>query len=194
MNVSFNCTVVLGHNALDVSYVVANHERYDIGIFNWIRYNRPDGTIDFRGDTAYVELIDKVLLVRKMALPVPSNLQMAAYVPPQASRIAARASFTERFVLPIPVKVMQPFQAALLGLKSTGQVVADSPAKAKQVKIEVGIFPIDDQCRLEPENPAHPNVLTALPPGPAIARQQVLSAERLLNSPVDVLDYKAYPW
>ncbi len=194
MQVSFGCTLVLGPASLELSYVVTNHERQDIGIFNWIRATRADGTLDFQAEAPYVELTDDTLLVRKMALPVPPGLQVTAYVPPPASRIGANKSFSERLVLPIPVKVMQPLRAALVGLKAAGQVVADSPAKAQKLRLEVGVFPIDDQCRLEAENPAHPKVLTALPPGPAIARQQVLSFDKALGKPVDVLDYKAYPW
>jgi hypothetical protein len=91
-------------------------------------------------------------------------------------------------------QVLDGVRAALVGLKAAGQVVADNPAKAQKLRLEVGVFPIDDQCRLEAENPAHPKVLTALPPGPAIARQQVLSFDKGLGRSVDVLDYKAYPW
>jgi hypothetical protein len=194
MNISFGCTATLAREALILTYVLRNHERHDIGIFNWIRENRPDGTLAFARAPAYVELIDDILLVRKMALPIPENLQMAAYVPPPASRVATNTTFTERLVLPIPILVMQPFRAALIGLKEAGQVIADKPATARLLRLEVGVFPVDDQCLLEAENPAHPLVFTAMPPGSAVSRQEILKFDTRLGGSVDVLDYRAYPW
>lgn len=193
MNVELSCTLTRGPDALSLAYAVTNDEARDIGIFNWIEWLRPDGTLAFPPSSAYVELGDGLLLVRKRALPVPEGLRMAAYVPPPASLIGAGARFEERIVLPLPVVVLQPFRAALLRGQVAGEVVADEPAQARSLRLEVGVFALDG-VRLSSIHPAHPQVLGAFPPGPALAQQQILSFDAQLEAPIDVLDYRGVPW
>jgi len=194
MRATLTCDVTAHRDALELAYAVTNGTDEEIGIFNWIEFKRPDGTLAFPQGTAYVELADRTLLVRKMALPKPDKLHIAAYLPPPASRIAARGRFAERIVLPVPVRVMQPFRAALAGLANAGEVVADRPASATTLRLEVGVFPLDASCKLVAEHPAHPAVFTPWPPGPAVARQFVLTYDAALQRSVEVLDYRSVPW
>lgn len=193
MNVTLSCALTRDSSTLALAYAVTNAEARDIGIFNWIEWLRPDGTLAFPSGCAYVELNDSLLLVRKRALPVPEGLRMAAYVPPPASRIGAGACFEERIVLPLPAVVLQPFRAALLRGQVAGEVVADKPAQARALRLEIGVFPLDG-VGLSSNHPAHPQVLGAFPPGPALAKQQILSFDAPLDVPLDVLDYRGVPW
>lgn len=194
MRAALTCDVTLHRDALELAYAVTNGTDEEIGIFDWIEFKRPDGTSTFPQGSAYVELAERTLLVRKMALPKPDKLHVAAYVPPPASRIAARGRFTERIVLSLPVRVMQPFRAALAGLANAGEVVADRPASATTLRLEIGVFPLGASCQLVAEHPAHPAVLTPLPPGPAVSQQFVLTFDTALERPVDVLDDRSVPW
>ena len=190
MNIAFECNLVQAPTALAIDYRLTNRSAGDAGVFNLIATTRPDGTLEFSAATLYIEVVDGVLLTGKRALTIPPDLQMAAYVPPYASLLARGQSLTEHVSIPIPVKVMQPYRRALL----RGQVLADMPATATSLVFEVGVFPVDDKCRLVAENPAFPTVLSAYPPHPAVARQQILSKSFPLQQPASVLDYRAVPW
>lgn len=188
--VRLECAVNLTPQTLEIDLTLHNHGSVDVGVFNRIAATQPDGTLLFSPDLCYVEIEHDVLLVRKMALPIPEGLSMTAYVPPYASRLPAGQKLSERVRLPLPVKVMQPFKRALL----KGQVVADRPVSARSLMVEVGIFPIDGSVQLVAENPAFPDVFTALPPGPAVTRQHVLSKSFSPRQTIPVLDYRAVPW
>jgi len=71
-----------------------------------------DGTLDVSPNLACIELDGERLLVRKLALSLPQNVRMAAYVPPYASKLPAGQSLSENIELAIPVCVMQPFKRA----------------------------------------------------------------------------------
>ena len=44
MNVTLSCTLACEPGSLVLTYAVANAEAHDIGIFNWVEWQRPDGT------------------------------------------------------------------------------------------------------------------------------------------------------
>lgn len=188
--VQFDCTYNITPHHLEVRGVLANQGREDVGIFNQIRTTLPDGTTLFSPDVAYVELEEGTLLVRKMALPIPQGLNMAAYIPPLTSRLAAGSSHRETGRLPIPVKVMQPFRRALLD----GQVTAARPAEAQELTVSFGVFTIEGTLQLVARDPAHLDAYTVVPPGPAVDGQEVLSQSFRLKSPLPVLDYLSVPW
>jgi len=186
----FQATLVERGVTLSIEYTVKNQTANDIGLFNRITAVRPDGTLLLSSDLAYVELQDELLLVRKLALPIPEGLRMAAYVPPYVSRVAAEELFVEHFSLTLPARVMQPFKRALL----QGQVAADKPAVAKAVRLEIGYFALDSSAQLSMSNPAYPQLFSAMPPGVAVSRQHVFSRDFALRQAVPVLDYRAVPW
>jgi len=173
MNVTMTATLGLRHEALEIAYTIDNREDHDIGVFNWIAWTRPDGTQTFLRRTAFIELVEDILLVRKMALPVPHGLHLAAYVPANASRIAARSVFVERIALDLPVVVMQPFRAALIAGRSIGLGVSASdagayPTSTAAVRIHADSFEalsrvlradVVRSVDVEPEPELQPNVL-----------------------------------
>lgn len=194
MQLDFRASLAPRSDALDITYVIENRGKHDLGIFKWIPWPRPDGTVVYPSSLAYVELVGPVVLLRKMALPVPPSLQIRELVAPKATRIPAGTTFSERIFLNVPVTVMQPFRAAALRLERAADVVADAPAKARLLRLEIGVFPLDERTRLVAEHPAHPQVLTVFPPGAGISSQQSLVFDTGLDRPIRVHDYRAVPW
>lgn len=190
LDVGFTCKASITGGVLEVTYTIDNRTAGELGAFNRIKSVRIDGTLDWSPDNVYVDLEGDTLNLRKMALPIPPNLSISAYTPPKCSRIPAGATFTETVRAAIPVRVCHPFKRALLH----GTVVPDAPAKAKKAAFHLGVFPAGDGVRLVAENPAFPDVMTAVPPDPALAGQQVVTSEFLLDPPLDVLDYRVVPW
>jgi hypothetical protein len=175
---------------IEVTYTITNGRDEDVGVFNRLQGIGVDGGLMFSPDAVFVDLEGSLLRLSKMALPVPKGLRITAYTPPFASRVPAGESFTETFVLKIPVKVQQPFKRALI----QGEVAAVKPETAKECELSLGVFPCSDGVRLVSEHPAYPDVLTAVPPDPAV-KQQVVIAQRLaLSADVAVLDYVGFPW
>lgn len=189
--VGFDCSVAVSGVTLDIRVILTNRGAVQVGVFNRISKDRPDGTLAFLAETAFVELEGDELLVRKMALPVPAGLTMAVYVPPRASCLLPGKSLAETIRLGLPAKVMQPYRRAML---RGGQMIADRPASATVVTVAYGFFLVEEPVRLLARNPAHPDALTAYPPDLAVRGQQVLSRSIRLVEPIQVLDYRAVPW
>lgn len=194
INASLRCEIRIVSGMLRIHYEVINHGQVDLGIFNWIPTRYPDGTKGFLSSTAYIELRQGHLLVSKSALSIPNGLHVGAYVPPLASSIPVSQSFGETLLIVEPIRVMQPFVAALTGMGNAGQVTADVPAVARTLSFAVGVFPLVDGCQLVPEQPAFPAVLTARPPGVAVAGQRTLQQNLRLERPLHVLDYRSVAW
>jgi hypothetical protein len=190
LDVRFSCNLVRETDALIVSYGIDNRSSMDIGAFDRQRVTRLDGTNDFSDDLVYADLEGSDLHLRKMALPLLAGLQISAYVPPNASLIPAETKRDVTFRVPVPVRMCHPFKRALL----RGEVIADVPAEAHSVIVEIGIFICGGSCRFESEHPAFPEVLSVIPPGPALASQSVLSQRFPLDRPLPVLDYRGVPW
>ncbi len=190
MTLDFDCKLTEAASHLTISYGVHNGSAHDVGVFNRIRAVSPDGTSSFDPDVAFIDIEGDVLLVRKMALPIPEGLSMTSYIPPRVSRIPPGQSLSESMTLRAPIKVMQPFRRAML----RGQAVADVPATAHVVQVTVGVFSCDGACALTADDPAFPDVWTAFPPSAALSRQQLFSRQFSLQRPVAVLDYRAVPW
>lgn len=188
--VRFECAVAVTDKALEIRMTLTNQGAVDLALFNRNYQFTPERKISFPRDLAFVELEKDVLLVRKMALPVPETLSLAAYTPPFVSPLPAGQSFSETVTLPLPVKVWQPFKEALLD----GQVSASRHAHARSIVVEVGVFPVDGPVKLLAGYPGVPDVLMADPAGIAVARQQILSKSFQLKEDLPVLDYRTSPW
>lgn len=189
-DVSFQCSVTPGDAALTVTYTLRNESDEELGVFNRIEGIATDGGVDFSPDRVYVELDGEVLRFMHQALHTPKGLTMTAYTPPNVSHLPARSTLVETFTVPIPVKVRHPYKRVLI----RGEVIPAEPRTAQRVEVSVGVFPLGDECQLEPEHPAYPEVYTATPPDPAVRGQVILSAGFDLAAPVAVLDYKGFPW
>jgi hypothetical protein len=117
---------------------------------------------------------------------------MAAYVPPECTRLIAGAEREEIVHLRFPIAEMQPFKRALLVGPTPGEVVADVPTLVTRVTFAVGVFAIAGAVHLSADHPAHPDVWTATPH--AVAVQEVLSRSLELASPIGVRRYRVAPW
>lgn len=80
--VRFECAVAVTEKALEIRMTLTNQGAVDLALFNRNYQFTPDRKISFPRDLAFVELEKDVLLVRKMALPVPETLSLTAYIPP----------------------------------------------------------------------------------------------------------------
>lgn len=193
MHLELICNLDIKPGALELAWHIINHESHEVGLFNRIMSLLPDGTHRFSPDTAWVEIEPGgALLIQKRALPIPPGLGMAAYVPPNCSRVAAGAVYEETVRLPIPVPEMQPFKRALLLGPTPGEVVADVPARVSRVTFVVGAFPVGGDVRLVSEHPAFPEVWSATPS--AVGRQEVLVRSFELAQAAVALSYRVAPW
>ncbi len=188
-NLSFECKLTQRSDSLVVEYTIKNDRQEDLGVFNWITGTAIDGGYQYTPDNVYRELKGDVLVLEKIALPIPPGLRMAAYIPPHASRLRAGESLTETVTVPIPIEVRQPYLRALVG----GEVAPRKPVMIREVEVVIGVFPLAD-CGLVPDHPAFPDVMTAVPPAPAVDGQVKLGARFTLGSAVEVLDYVGFPW
>jgi hypothetical protein len=188
-NLSFDCKVTQRSDSLVVEYTIKNDRPEDLGVFNRITGTAIDGAQHYSPDSVYREIQGGVLVLEKIALPIPPGLRMAAYIPPHASRLRAGESLTETFTVPLPIEVRQPYLRALVG----GEVIPKKPVMIREVEVVIGVFPLVD-CGLTPDHPAFPDVMTALPPAPAVDGQVKLGARFSLGSAIEVLDYVGFPW
>lgn len=190
--ITFDCKLTQKPDALVVEYTITNERDVDFGVFNRITGTAIDGARDYSPNNVYREIQGAVLLLEKIALPIPQGLRMAAYVPPHASRLSAGKTLTETFTVPVPVLVRQPYlraKAAGVG----GEVIPSRPVTLSEAEVVIGIFPLAE-TGLVAEHPAFPDVLTPQPPHPAVAGQIKLGARFKLDAPIEVLDYEVFPW
>jgi hypothetical protein len=155
---------------------------------------RADGTQDFAPANAYIDLDGRTLRIRKQVLPVPPDLKVAGRQLPGLTVLDPGRVFEEGWSVETPVRVCEPMQRALLGLRSKGgSVVADRPAEADSVELAIGVVEIDSGWRLDPASAAHPDIFQVWPPGQAAAAQQILLQRKELSPPIVVLDYRVVP-
>jgi hypothetical protein len=188
--VAFTCVLAHEPQRLRLEYTLTNHASIEIGVFNHIVDYEIDGTWIVTPDTVYVELVGPVLSVAKRPLEVPEDLDMFANTPPYVSLVSPGGTFRERVHIPLPARVMQPFRPALL----PGQSVADRPAQASSLRLSVAAFPVQSDLRLLAPEPAWPQIFEVSPAGRAIDLQQVFSRDFALETPAQVLDYRAVPY
>jgi hypothetical protein len=182
LRIELSVTVALQADSLEVTLMLANRMASGVAIFNRIATFAPDGTMSVTPSTAFVELQDDRLIVRKALLISPAG---ARAIPIFASIIDAGGTYDEVISLQLPVRVMSPKKRAALGM-----VAVDSQATARHLILEIGAMTIDDSIHLLPEHPAFPDALTAYPPELAIERQQILTERRALSAPIPVLNYR----
>jgi len=193
-NLTFACTLKEEQNRLAVTYTVGNHGAIDVGVFNRIESAEPNGAMKYPSNLVYVDLEDSTLRVRKMVLPIPFGLTMTVRPVPYVTRVGPQQSFTEEFSLEAPIAAYDPLtRAALAGANPGADVVANRPEQARRLIFSVGVFRSDPGFRFIPVSHQDPDIYRVWPPGPPVDRQQVLSKEFVLATPITVLDYRAVP-
>lgn len=168
---------------------VSNRSGTDYGLFARIPETFADGSLKLSPHTAYIAVADGVLVVGKYFLPIPEGLKVAERHIPLAVLIPNGSNWEEQIVLPIPVRVCQPYTRALLAGTSPGaDVNPEQPKLVRMVRVVLGAFPITPEVILTPVSPAFPTVFEVWPP--AVADLQVLLDWELPTpSEVMVLDY-----
>ena len=193
LSVAFDCSLAVSPEALELRLEVVNNGPVEVAVLDRLRMPRPDGTVEFPSDAAYVTLEGGVLVVRRRILtPLPGRRPPPGYEPAYASRLGPgqRASAVLRFGLPL--LVLDPLRAAALA--EGGQVAAARPATATALAVEVGVLAMKETLQFHAEHPAFPDVFTVFPAGQALAAQQVLTRSPPLPRPIPVLDYLVAPW
>ncbi len=189
-NLRFSAEFEPRDTTLAVVYRIHNDGQDDVGVFNRLQTIALDGGLNFLTSSVFRELEGDSLLLSKCALPIPDGLRMSSYNAPHASRLAANSTLEERFVLPLPLEVRQPFRRALLD----GQVKPAKAASARRIQLRIGVFPLSGDCRLLAEHPAFPEVMVTFPPGVAVERQQILAVTCELDEGIEVLDYSSFAY
>jgi hypothetical protein len=177
---------------LSVSYTVRNEGTREVCLFNVLPDPVPGETMVIRASTAYVEIEDGTLHVRKMVLPLPEVLRMAERPTPFITRVPPGRTFTEKIVLPVPVSVESPFRHALLSASAPDgtRVIAAAATQATAVTLSIGAFALDPAWKLISLAPDYPDVYRVWPPGPAVDAQVILTLTWRDLPPIPVLDYE----
>lgn len=179
-----------GPSELVVEYTFTNGEGQTALLYNRLSIVSADGSSShIDPHAAYVELSGATLHVRQVVLALPPGLQAAERLSPYLSKVEAGQCVKEKVVLPLPVKVDQPYLRALLQSKAPAghRISASRPAQATSVTFSLGMVVLAQGERLIETDPG---VYRIWPPGPAMGRQVVL--EETMDSAkalMDVLDY-----
>lgn len=181
-------------SSLAIDYRIANGSDAPIALLNRIFDLDASGQPVSKPEMAYIDVDGDALVVRKSVQPIPPGLGVAEKVLPWATRVDAGASFEERFVLPIPVKVFHPYLAVSLRHAGGGThtVVASLARKVTSVKLGVGVVPLSAPIKLDRVSAAgeEPEVFRVSPPGIAAHRLVELWATVALGAGVEALDYE----
>jgi hypothetical protein len=193
-SLQFTCTLMVEPPALRLTYIVKNGSAAPIGLFNRIQGVHFDGRVNLSPELIYSDIQGKILELSKMVLPIPEGLQVSERVLPHVMKVDPGKEFKEEIALRVPVEAFQPYRRALLqGQNPEADVVADKPAKAEEVQVNLGVFAVTPQMKLVPVSPAYPDVFRVWPPGPAFEGQVVLGQRIKLAAPLAVLDYRVAP-
>ncbi len=189
----FDCKVKIEASEFKVFYTIKNHTGEDLGIFNRIPITNLDGTVNYSPDSVYVDLENSVLLIRKMALPIPEELSVAEHVVPFVTVVRDGAEYNESFSVPIPVKVCNPYTKALLAAKSPGsEIVAIEKKMATSIQVCIGVCSLGADIRIHPVSRVYTDIFRIWPPGVCVDRQVILSIKFDLEKPILVLDYGTF--
>jgi hypothetical protein len=194
MNVSkdllFEITAGLRAATLAITCRVWNMSSAPIGLFARIPETFPDGSLKLSANSAYITLLNDVLQVGRYLLPVPEPLKVAVRHVPLAMIVAPRAMWEEEIHLPIPVRVCQPYQRALMvGANPGANIHVKVPKIARRLEVTLGVFPFPEELTMIPISPEYPTIYKPWPPGQI--EQVLLTREIAMSADVKVLDYGA---
>lgn len=97
-----------GHQ-LTVHYAVRNKGDVPLYLFNLLHHGWQGGGYHVDRNLAVVEWLDGGVTVAKALTPVPASLLVEVPNIPCMTLLAARASFAESFVLPLPLVAWTPY-------------------------------------------------------------------------------------
>lgn len=177
-------------SAVVVDYRLTHQGEGELGVFDRLSSTAADGASHLLPETVYVDPEGHVLHLKKLVLPKPEGLQMAAQIVPGIVILRQGETLAEQIRVPVPVPANNPNRLAMLVNEAGGATFhASQPAEATAVRLSLGIFRHEGSEKLIELSPAFPGVYRIWPPGPSVARQVVVSADAPLAPPVTMLDY-----
>lgn len=205
VGVSLTCAVRRYAERLEVRYRVSNRRDQAVAVLNQIPSVGIDEAPEYDPNDVYVDLNDGVLQFTKGALPIPPGLFPNFPLKPDAVMLAPGASLEETFVVPIPVKVRNPYVRAMTrapggarGLGVPGETIAVRKTSARALVVAVGVVPSGSACTFASNHPAYPNILTPMDlkglVDPVPPDQTMLSVRLELEEDLPVLGYQCFPW
>lgn len=145
---------------------------------------------EFSPENVYVDLDRQIVRLTKGSLSVPlgAKPREAPYGRSDGRLVAAGGSVEVSFVVPLPIKVRNPYRRDM----GPGGRVATKAAVARIVVLDVGIVPRNGGSIFSHGHPAHPDVLTVLRVNadPVERWQTILSQRFELDRDLPVLDYE----
>jgi len=188
--ISFSCEIQRVKTGLTVNYVVRNDSAGDIGLFNRIPTIENYRETGFRPENTYIDLQGSTLLLRRMALPLPSGVNMTIRPIPYVTRVAKGQSYREELMFSEPISVDDPMRRAVLAKTSPGRVPVPRRRQAESATLSLGIFQIDAEVRLTSVSAQYPDIYTVWPPGPPVDKQQILTKTVSFSPPLTIIDYE----
>lgn len=191
-DVTLSSTVVRHPERIEVHYVVTNHRSARLAVLNRLFGTAPDGGRDYSPNHVYVELDRDTLHLIKGALDTSGSF--VEFNPdPGVHLLEPGSKLEDRVIVPIPVKVRQPFQRVHSG---PGRAIASKKALAHALVISVGVLPVDSRSGFYVDDSTRPDFLRVYPidqSGSVREYQTMLSTRFSLEADLPVLDYVAIP-
>jgi hypothetical protein len=189
--ISFSCEIKRVKTGLTVTYAIRNDSAGDIGLFNRIPTIENYRETGFRPENTYIDFQGSSLLLRKMALPLPSGVRMTVRPVPYVTRVGNGQTYREEMTFSEPISVDDPMRRASIAAASPGRVVkATRRREAASIIFSLGYFRGDPGVRFDAVSPQYPDIYRVWPPGPPVDRQQILTKTVSLSPPVTVMDYE----
>jgi hypothetical protein len=143
--------------------------------------------VTFSPGNLYSDLDGATLQLRKKVPPVPEGVAAAERPLPYVTRLSPKETFSEEFLLPIPIRLSPAFAGRAPAAPSRPATVAETTSQAERVVYSLGVFRSDSGIRFLPVPESQPGVFRVWPPGPCADRQVVLKQTATLDKPIPVL-------
>jgi len=206
LKLTFTADVKATATELTVEYTVKNDGDGDVLLINRIATTDVDDYAVYLPGSVYVDLDGDTLRLAKMALALPSGVNLNKRYVPEVTRVSAKQSFTERFAVPLPARARNPMLKASIDQKFYMSIKGDAEAVARmgkdllarekkpfsKVKLVIAYAPVKPEYHLEPVSDADPDIFRVWPH----PDQDQMLFEKTFDLPGshEALDYKRYPW
>lgn len=190
---TFGSSLVRHPDHLEVRYRIENTGKEEIAVLDQLGTRGIGEEYEYSPHHVYVELDGEVVHLVKGALSVPpgASPREPPYGRPDARVVAPGESIEETFVVPVPVKVRNPYRRDM----PPGPRFATKRAVARAVVVAVGIVPRSGATFFERSHPAHPHAVSVIRlPLEPVERWQTMASKRFdLDEDLAVLDYETLP-
>jgi hypothetical protein len=192
--VDLTCTLTREERRLVVQYRIDNHRHEEIAVLDQLPTRDIDGAPEYLPESVFVSLESETVHLIKGSVLL-RNVFPYVYDYPDARLVAAGASVSETFAVPLPVEVKVRYKHA-----GKGEQANRRKAVAREVALSIGVVPTGAGCRFAREKPEYPEVVSVygnvFEPGGGLQLtcQTMISARFALDEDLPVLDYQGFPW